>query len=122
MLASLACSLVETTNDIEGVITRAHHSLRRPNRVTNVRELATIEAESLRLLCQITRVVLAEVRVLDVFLKVGNQELLAVASFCCAQPLNRGGALSTMANREDAAVGGKPRAFDFCVEYKVNRM
>ena len=85
MLASLACSLVETeSNDIEGVIARSHHALRRRDRVTNVREFATAEAESLRVLRQITRVVLAEVGVLDVFVEVSNQELLAVASFCRA--------------------------------------
>ena len=60
--------------------------------------------------------------VLDVFLEVGNQELLAVASFCRAQPLNRAGTLPTVANGEDAAVSAEPWAFDFCVEYKVNRM
>ena len=104
------------------MLTGAHNALRRPNGVTNVRELAFIEAESLRLPGQVTGVVLAEVWVLDVFLEVGNQELLSVASLCRAQPLNRAGTLSAMANGKDSAVRGESRALDFCVEYKVDRM
>ena len=63
---------------------------------------------------------MAEVGVLDIFLEVRDQELLAVASLCRAKPLNCAGTLSAVANGEDAAIGGESRALDLRVENKVN--
>ena len=88
-------------------------------RVVDVRELTALERE---VSCPYSIVACVEVRILNVLMEVGDQELTSMTVLCGAEPFYGLVALATVADLEEATIRGGARTFDFSVVDEINRV
>ena len=90
-------------------------------RIANVGEFAALKTESLRLLLDSGFVIVAEVWILNVLLKVSDQELAPMAGLSCAKAFYSVSAPAWGTNRERSSVCREFGPLQLCVEHKIDR-
>ena len=90
-------------------------------RIANVGEFAALKTESLRLLLESGVVIVAEVRILNVLLKVSDEELAPMTRLRCSEALYSVSASAWLTNWEGSSVCREFGPLQLRVEHKIDR-
>ena len=106
---------------IKSMVGDPDHIVCNAPRVANVGEFAALKTESLRLLLESFVVIVAEMRILNVLLKVSDEELAPMTGLGCSEALYSVSTSAWLTNWEGSSVCREFGTLQLRMEHKIDR-
>ena len=104
MLSEGSRALTTLAKHVKSMVGDPDHIVCIAPRIANVGEFAALKTESLRLLLESGFVIVAEVRILNVLLKVSDEELAPMTGLGCSEAFYSVSAFTWLTNWEGSSV------------------